>query len=43
MLLDRGRAPYVPVDRAYSGSLAQLMGQGMPAGWRVLSLNAIEP
>ncbi len=43
MLLDRGRAPYVPVDRTYRGLLARLEGRDMPSGWRVLTLRAIEP
>lgn len=43
MLLDRGRAPYVPVDRAYRGLMAKLEGRNMPQGWRVLTLRAMDP
>jgi hypothetical protein len=43
MLLDRGRGPYVPVDRTYSGLMAKLEGRDIPQGWRVLTLRAVEP
>jgi hypothetical protein len=43
LLLDRGRPPYVAVERGYNGLLVSFSGAGWPAGWRVLRLRGIEP
>jgi len=43
LLQDRGRPPYVPVERTYSGLMASFTGAGWPSGWRVLRLRSNQP
>ena len=43
LMQDRGRPPYVPVERAYCGFMAAFSGAGWPAGWRVLQLRSLDP
>jgi len=43
LLVDRGRPPYVAVERGYSGLAAAFDGDGWPAGWRILHLRADAP
>lgn len=43
LLLDRGRPPYVAVERGYTGLMVGFTGSGWPTGWRVLRLRGIEP
>lgn len=40
MMEDRGRPPYIAVERAYRGLVAAFDGAGWPDGWRVLSLRS---
>lgn len=43
LLLDRGRPPYVAVERGYTGLMVGFTGTGWPTEWRVLRLRGIEP
>lgn len=43
MMEDRGRPPYVAVERSYRGLVAAFDGVGWPDGWRVLSLRSRGP